>query len=92
MSRSNKTIVAKLEVISVAIKNIKIPESNECGSFLHLLDVCTEKYFLPHCQLLKTRLYDFVFDPYPAATIQNAPSGVRGGGLGGGDRVASNQL
>ena len=43
----------------------------------------TEKYFLPHCQLLKTRVYDFVFDPYPAATIQNAPSGVRGGRLGG---------
>ena len=64
LHRSNKTIVAKLEVISVAIKNIEIPESNECGFFSHLLDVC-RKIFLTSPSTSQNKAIWFCFLPLP---------------------------
>ena len=42
-------------------------------AFLAIFWTYAEKSFLPHRQLLKTRLYDFVFYPYPAATMDPYP-------------------
>ena len=42
------------------LKDIEVSKCNECG-FFGIFWTCKEASFLPHCQLLKTRLYGFVF-------------------------------